>query len=71
LLASVRFSFVDHWRDEFLAQSNPSNPDKFPFVVIGNKIDLEPSRVVGPKKAQAWCQKKGTHCFLNDVSFLL
>lgn len=50
---------IDHWRDEFLAQSNPSNPDKFPFVVIGNKIDLEPSRVVGPKKAQAWCQKKG------------
>jgi len=53
------FSHLDHWRDEFLAQSNPSNPDKFPFVVIGNKIDLEPSRVVGPKKAQAWCQKKG------------
>lgn len=53
------FANLEHWKDEFIAQSSPSNPDNFPFVVIGNKIDLENQRVVGPKKAQAWCQKKG------------
>jgi Ras-related protein Rab-7A len=63
-------TFLDHWRDEFLAQSSPTNPDKFPFVVIGNKIDLEPSRVVGPKKAQAWCQKKGKGYILIGYEFL-
>jgi len=53
------FANLATWREEFLSQSSPSNPEKFPFVVIGNKIDLEHLRVVSSKKAQAWCQKMG------------
>jgi len=53
------FNNLVTWREEFLAQSSPSNPENFPFVVIGNKIDLEHLRVVSSKKAQAWCQKMG------------
>jgi Ras-related protein Rab-7A len=34
------------WRKEFLIQGNPSEPEKFPFAVLGNKIDLESSRKV-------------------------
>jgi len=33
--------------------------ENFPFVVLGNKIDLENQRVVSQKRAQAWCQAKG------------
>ena len=28
-------------RDEFLIQASPRDPDNFPFVVLGNKVDLE------------------------------
>jgi len=52
------FENLDSWRDEFLIQAGPRDPDNFPFVVLGNKIDLE-SRVVSQKRAVAWCQAKG------------
>ena len=35
------FKSLDSWRDEFLIQASPRDPENFPFVVIGNKIDLE------------------------------
>lgn len=35
------FKSLDNWRDEFLIQASPRDPDHFPFVVIGNKIDLD------------------------------
>lgn len=35
------FKSLDGWRDEFLIQASPSDPDHFPFVVLGNKVDLE------------------------------
>jgi len=55
------FENLDNWRDEFLIQASPSDPDNFPFVVLGNKIDLEGgnNRVVSEKKAKAWCAQKG------------
>lgn len=40
------FENLESWRDEFLIQCNPRDPDNFPFVVLGNKIDLESQRVV-------------------------
>eukprot|EP01080_Neovahlkampfia_damariscottae_P012275 gene12275-5859_t len=53
------FEHLDQWRDEFLIQAGPEDPDNFPFIVIGNKIDLSDQRVVNQKRAQAWCQSKG------------
>lgn len=55
------FDDLDNWRDEFLIQAGPSNPDTFPFMVLGNKVDLEEgrSRVVSEKKAKQWCSSKG------------
>merc|ERR1712159_270967 len=41
------FDALDTWRDEFLVQASPTNPNEFPFVVLGNKIDLKEARVVG------------------------
>mmetsp|Transcript_74373 Transcript_74373/g.174560 ORF Transcript_74373/g.174560 Transcript_74373/m.174560 type:complete len:205 (-) Transcript_74373:117-731(-) len=54
------FENLDSWRDEFLIQAGPRDPDTFPFVVLGNKIDLENARVVSQKRAIAWCQAKGS-----------
>ena len=34
------------WKDEFLVQSNVSNPQDFPFIIIGNKIDVDDSKKI-------------------------
>ncbi|KAJ8380074.1 hypothetical protein SKAU_G00008520 [Synaphobranchus kaupii] len=49
------FNTLDSWKDEFLIQASPRDPENFPFVVLGNKIDLE-NRQVTTKRAQAWCK---------------
>ncbi|KAK4280103.1 hypothetical protein QN277_011771 [Acacia crassicarpa] len=42
-------------------QANSPNPRKFPFILLGNKIDIDGgnSRVVSEKKAMDWCASKG------------
>lgn len=52
------FKNLESWRDEFLIQASPRDPENFPFVVIGNKVDLADSRTVTTKKAMQWCQEK-------------
>ena len=52
------FDNLDSWRDEFLIQAAPRDPDAFPFVVIGNKIDQESQRVVSSKRIETWCASK-------------
>jgi Ras-related protein Rab-7A len=54
------FETLDSWRDEFLIQASPRDPEHFPFVVLGNKVDVEEAkRMVFQKRAQTWCQSKG------------
>ncbi|GMI93810.1 RAB GTPase homolog G3D [Hibiscus trionum] len=55
------FDNLNNWREEFLIQASPSDPENFPFVVLGNKVDVDGgnSRVVSEKKAKAWCASKG------------
>ncbi|CAH7687683.1 small GTPase superfamily [Phakopsora pachyrhizi] len=58
--SSKSFETLDSWRDEFLIQASPRDPDNFPFVVLGNKIDVEEGkRQVSQKRAMSWCQSKG------------
>ncbi|OOO05428.1 small GTP-binding protein domain-containing protein [Aspergillus oryzae] len=57
---SKSFEALDSWRDEFLIQASPRDPENFPFVVIGNKIDVEESkRMISSKRAMTFCQSKG------------
>lgn len=35
------FESLDFWRNEFIKRANPKDPDNFPFILLGNKIDLE------------------------------
>jgi len=53
------FENLESWREEFLIQAGPRDPDNFPFVVLGNKIDVESQRVVSQKRASSWCQSHG------------
>lgn len=54
------FEQLDSWREEFLYQAAPADPDRFPFVVIGNKVDREAERRVSRQKALQWCKSKGS-----------
>lgn len=58
--SSKSFENLDSWRDEFLIQASPRDPESFPFVVLGNKVDVEDSRrMVNSKRAQTYCQSRG------------
>ncbi|KAI9218619.1 P-loop containing nucleoside triphosphate hydrolase protein [Blastocladiella britannica] len=57
---SKSFDSLSSWHDEFLQQGSPANPETFPFVVLGNKVDVEDSkRQVTSRRALAWCDDKG------------
>lgn len=49
--------FLDYYSD-IVGQASPRDSESFPFVVLGNKVDLE-NRAVTNKRASAWCQAKG------------
>lgn len=58
------FEGLDAWREEFLIQATPKDPNSFPFVVLGNKLDLDQkSRKVSSQKALAWCKSKNIEYF--------
>jgi Ras-related protein Rab-7A len=50
------FDSLENWRSEFLIQAGVNDPNNFPFIVIGNKIDVEEQRAVTQKRAMDWCQ---------------
>ncbi|CAN8283837.1 unnamed protein product [Cochlearia groenlandica] len=55
------FETLNNWHTEFLKQANPMQPETFPFVVMGNKTDVDGgnSRAVSDKRAAEWCGSKG------------
>jgi len=38
------FENLNNWKDEFLIQANPRDPQNFPFICVGNKIDVEENK---------------------------
>jgi len=53
------FQQLDSWREEFLIQAMPRDPENFPFIVLGNKVDKpEAERLVSNSKAETWCREK-------------
>ncbi|KAF6985857.1 hypothetical protein CFC21_013361 [Triticum aestivum] len=59
--AKRTFNTLGTWHDEFINQAGPSDPKQFPFILVGNKVDLDAGsrRVVPEKKAKDWCVSKG------------
>ncbi|KEH26012.1 small GTPase family RAB protein [Medicago truncatula] len=55
------FDILDSWHDDFLKKGNTSNHGISPFILLGNKVDIDggKSRVVPEKKAKKWCASKG------------
>ncbi|ORX83996.1 hypothetical protein K493DRAFT_269579 [Basidiobolus meristosporus CBS 931.73] len=49
----LTFEHLERWRAEFLKQAGVADPTEFPFVMIGNKIDID-ERVVSRRQAKAF-----------------
>ena len=53
------FKSLGSWKDQFLLKSNSESKDDLPFLVIGNKIDLEGRRQIQFETAKNWCDENG------------
>jgi Ras-related protein Rab-7A len=54
------FAKLETWRTAFIQAADVKDPKDFPFVVMGNKADLEAAKhVVQPSAVAAWCDKHG------------
>jgi len=50
------FENIPNWKASFIQKSMVSQPENFPFMVIGNKLDLEDeARAVSVDSAKQWC----------------
>ncbi|XP_030642155.1 ras-related protein Rab-9A [Chanos chanos] len=52
------FLNLGNWKKEFIYYADVKQPDSFPFVVLGNKVDVT-ERQVSAEEAQQWCRENG------------
>jgi len=50
------FDKIDEWKTNFLEQSGTEYPTKFPFLLLGNKIDLDDRRSVDKEQAAEYAR---------------
>ncbi|XP_051026879.1 ras-related protein Rab-9A-like [Acomys russatus] len=55
---SQSFQNLNNWKKEFIYYADVEEPETFPFVILGNKIDVN-ERQVSTEEAQAWCKDNG------------
>ena len=54
------------WKNNFLSKSMVTQPESFPFLVVGNKLDLEQSlRQVPYKNLEKLCKENGEMLFVE------
>jgi len=62
------FENLDGWANEFLTHASPQQPHDFPFVCIGNKLDLETKRVVEKTRAEHWIKSRNENIQFFEAS---
>lgn len=58
------FRNLANWKKEFTYYADVKDPDNFPFVVLGNKLDV-PERQVSGEDARQWCRENGGHPYFE------
>ena len=56
---------LESWKESFLQKSMVVQPDSFPFLVVGNKLDLDDQRVVSTETGEKFVKDMG-----NDIGFI-
>jgi len=52
------FKNLPMWKKEFLYYADIKDPQNFPFVVLGNKMDVE-NKAVSKEEIESWCKTNG------------
>jgi len=61
------FYNLDTWKREFLYYADVKDAELFPFVLIGNKVDL-PKHEVPTEQVEAWCHANNNmKCFMTSA----
>jgi len=50
------FKKIEEWRSNFIAQAQPDEPNKFPFLLLGNKLDKDNQRQVDKLQAENYAR---------------
>ncbi|KAM3836953.1 ras-related protein Rab-9A isoform 1-T1 [Vipera latastei] len=61
---SQSFQNLSNWKKEFIYYADVKEPETFPFVILGNKIDIT-ERQVSTEEAQVWCRNNGNHPYFE------
>ncbi|XP_066518268.1 ras-related protein Rab-9A-like [Hoplias malabaricus] len=61
---SQSFLNLSLWMKEFAYYADVKEPENFPFVILGNKIDVT-ERQVATEEAQNWCRENGGHPYFE------
>jgi Ras-related protein Rab-7A len=56
---------LPNWKDVFLRKSAPADPDTFPFLVIGNKVDMQDHRRVSTADGMKFSKENGNMLFFE------
>ncbi|XP_013791877.1 ras-related protein Rab-9B-like [Limulus polyphemus] len=60
------FENLNVWKKEFVYYADVKDPTTFPFVVVGNKVDIPPNeQQITTEEAQLWCNKNGNYSFVE------
>ena len=58
------FENLNRWKAGFVENAGPTDPQTFPFVCLGNKLDQEAQqRQVPTAKGQAWAKENNNMMF--------
>jgi Ras-related protein Rab-7A len=63
LTKHATFMNIEFWMDEFLLNTSPARASEFPFILLGNKVDLHKKCVVSEKSIEAFCKNKNIKYF--------
>ena len=54
----VSFQNVSNWKSVFLTKSDPKEPETLPFLLLGNKLDMEKTdRKVSTQEVKSFCEE--------------
>ena len=45
--------------NQFIEHADIAHPSRFPFLIVGNKQDLQHDTKVSESKVRSWCESKG------------
>ncbi|XP_043913071.1 ras-related protein Rab-9B-like [Protopterus annectens] len=60
----LSFENLGSWKREFIYYADIKDPGRFPFIVLGNKIDIN-ERQVTSEEAQEWCLANGNYPYFE------